>query len=149
VASVDEQARLFLERQRVAHLATADETGMPHVVPICFALVGESLYVSIDEKPKRGAPMQLRRMRNIEQNPDVAVVADLYDDDDWAQLGFVLVRGRATILSNGDEHRRAVAALRGKYAQYRAMALDDRPVIAIAIERVTTWGRIETSTLNG
>jgi len=149
VASVDEQARLFLERQRVAHLATADETGVPHVVPICFALVGESLYVSIDEKPKRGAPMQLRRMRNIEQNPDVAVVADVYADDDWAQLGFVLVHGRARILFEGDEHRQAVAALRGKYMQYRAMALDDRPVIAIAIERVTTWGRIETSTLNG
>ena len=149
MASVDEQARHFLERQRVAHLATADETGVPHVVPICFALVGESLYVSIDEKPKRGAPMQLRRVRNIEQNPDVAVVADVYDDDDWAQLGFVLVRGRARTLFEGDEHRQAVAALRGKYMQYRAMALDDRPVIAIAIERVTTWGRIETSTLNG
>ena len=145
---MDERARLFLERQRVAHLATADAAGVPHVVPICFALVGDRVYVSLDEKPKQGAPMQLRRVRNIEANPEVAVVADLYDDDDWAQLGFVLVRGRATILSNGDEHRRAVAALRGKYAQYRAMALDDRPVIAIAIERVTTWGRIETSTLN-
>ena len=106
-------------------------------------------FVRIDEKPKRGAPMQLRRMRNIEQNPDVAVVADVYADDDWAQLGFVLVHGRARILFEGDEHRQALAALRGKYMQYRAMVLEDRPVIAIAIERVTTWGRIETSTLNG
>src|SRR5207249_10531189 len=126
VASVDEQARLFLERQRVAHLATADATGVPHVVPICFALVGESLYVSIDEKPKRGAPLQLRRMRNIEQNPDVAGVADVYDDDDWAQLGFVLVRGRASILSDGGGHRRGGAGLRGKYMQDGGMARGGR-----------------------
>jgi len=146
---LDERARLFLERQRVAHLATADAAGVPHVVPICFALVGDRVYVSLDEKPKQGAPMQLRRVRNIEANPEVAVVADVYDDGDWTQLGFVLVHGRAHMLSDEDEHRRAVAALRDKYAQYRAMALDDRPVIAIAVERVTTWGRIETSTLTG
>ena len=143
MASVDERARLFLERRRVAHLATANATGAPHVVPICFALVGDSLYVSIDEKPKRGTPMQLRRVRNIEQNPRVAVVADVYDDNDWARLGFVLVHGRARILSAGEEHRRALEALRGKYAQYRAMALEERPVIAIAVERVTSWGRID------
>jgi PPOX class probable F420-dependent enzyme len=143
VASVDERTRLFLERRRVAHLATADATGAPHVVPICFALVGGSLYVSLDEKPKRGGPMQLRRVRNIEENPQVAVVADVYDDNDWERLGFVLVRGRARILSTGEEHRRALAALRGKYAQYRAMALEERPVIAITVERVTSWGRID------
>lgn len=132
-----------MDRRRVAHLATADATGAPHVVPICFALVGDTLFVSIDEKPKRGAPLQLRRLRNIAQNPRVAVVADVYDDEDWARLGFVLVRGIARILSAGEEHRLALEALRGKYVQYRAMALEERPVIAITVERVTTWGRID------
>ena len=140
---MDERARRFLERQRVAHLATADVSGAPHVVPICFVLVDDSLYVSIDEKPKRSSAMGLRRVRNIEENPQVAVVADVYDDDDWARLGFVLVRGRARVLTGGAEHRRAVDALREKYAQYRAMALEDRPVIAIAIERVTRWGQLD------
>ena len=140
---MDEGARLFLDRRRVAHLATADATGAPHVVPICFALVGDTLFVSIDEKPKLGAPLQLRRLRNIAQNPRVAVVADVYDDEDWARLGFVLVRGIARILSAGEEHRLALEALRGKYVQYRAMALEERPVIAIAVERVTNWGRID------
>ena len=139
---MDEGARRFLERARVAHLATADAAGAPHVVPICFALVGESLYVSIDEKPKHSAPMRLRRVRNIEANPQVAVVADVYDDNDWTRLGFVLVRGRARILIDGDEHRRAIDSLRERYVQYRAMALEERPVIAIDIERVTSWGRI-------
>jgi PPOX class probable F420-dependent enzyme len=138
---MDEGARRFLERARVAHLATADAAGAPQVVPICFALVGERLYVSIDEKPKHSAPMRLRRVRNIEANPQVAVVADVYDDD-WTRLGFVLVRGRARILIDGDEHRRAIDSLRERYAQYRAMALEERPVIAISIERVTSWGRI-------
>lgn len=140
---MDERARLFLERQRVAHLATADRAGAPHVVPICYVLIGDSIYVSLDEKPKHGAPMRLRRVRNIEENPQVSVVADVYDDDDWARLGFVLVRGRARILSPGEEHRRALEALRRKYAQYRAMALEDRPVIAITIERTTNWGQID------
>ncbi|HEY1298453.1 MAG TPA: pyridoxamine 5'-phosphate oxidase family protein, partial [Chloroflexota bacterium] len=49
---VDQQTRHFLERQRVAHLATADASGAPHVVPICFALLAETLYIAIDEKPK-------------------------------------------------------------------------------------------------
>jgi PPOX class probable F420-dependent enzyme len=140
---MDERARGFLERQRVAHLATADGVGAPHVVPVCFALVGDELYVSIDEKPKRSAPMQLRRLRNIAENPQVAVVADMYDDDDWTRLGFVLVHGRARVLNVGEEHRLALAALRGKYAQYRAMALEERPVIAISVERVTSWGGID------
>jgi PPOX class probable F420-dependent enzyme len=140
---MDERARGFLERRRVAHLATADGVGAPHVVPVCFALVGDELYVSIDEKPKRSAPMQLRRLRNIAENPQVAVVADVYDDDDWTRLGFVLVHGRARVLNVGEEHRLALAALRGKYAQYRAMALEERPVIAISVERVTSWGGID------
>jgi coenzyme F420-0:L-glutamate ligase/coenzyme F420-1:gamma-L-glutamate ligase len=143
VASMSDQARSFLERRRVGHLATADASGIPHVVPICFALLGDNVYVSLDEKPKRGGPMQLRRVRNIEQNPHVAVVADVYDDADWARLGFVLLHGRARVLSSGDEHQQALIALRRKYAQYRAMALEERPIIAITVERVTSWGQIE------
>jgi PPOX class probable F420-dependent enzyme len=140
---IDERARRFLERQRVAHLATADALGAPHVVPICFTLIGETVFVSIDEKPKRGAPMQLRRLRNIEANPHVALVADVYDDGDWSRLGFVLVRGGARIVLVGPEHMRGLEALRTKYAQYRAMALEGRPVIAIDVEHVTTWGQID------
>jgi PPOX class probable F420-dependent enzyme len=139
---LDAQVHGFLERQRVAHLATVDAGGAPHVIPICFALVGETLYVVIDQKPKRGDPRRLRRLRNIAENPRVAIVVDVYDDADWSRLGFVLVRGPARVLAAGAEHTRAVAALREKYVQYRTMALDERPVIAAQIERVTTWGQL-------
>jgi PPOX class probable F420-dependent enzyme len=139
---LDAQVRGFLDRQRLAHLATAYAGAAPHVGPICFALVGETLYVAIDEKPKRGDPRRLRRLRNIAENARVAIVVDIYDDDDWSRLGFVLVRGPGRVLAAGAEHARAVAALREKYVQYRTMALDERPVIAAQIERVTTWGQL-------
>ena len=140
---MDEAARRFLERRRVAHLATADGTGAPHVVPICFALVDDTLYVAIDEKPKTGDYRRLRRLRNIAENPRVAVVADVYDDADWSKLGFVLVRGRARVLVEGAEHAQAIRALRDKHLQYRDMALERRPVIAADIESVMTWGSLE------
>jgi len=143
VPILDEQPRRFLERQRLAHLATADASGAPHVIPICFALVGETVYIAIDEKPKRGDPLKLRRMRNIEATPEVAIVVDVYDDRDWSRLGFVLVHATARVLIDGIEHERAVGSLRAKYAQYRAMALELRPVIAADIERVTTWGHLQ------
>jgi PPOX class probable F420-dependent enzyme len=144
---VDDRLRRFLERQRVAHLATADSSGAPHVVPICFALVGDTLYVAIDEKPKRSAASGLRRLRNISENPRVAIVADLYDDEDWSRLGFVLLRATARILeppgAAGNEHVRALEVLRQKYPQYRSMALEDRPVIAADVASVTAWGRLD------
>jgi PPOX class probable F420-dependent enzyme len=143
MTGLDEQVRAFLERQRLAHLATTDASGAPHVIPICFSLIGETLYVAIDEKPKRGDPLKLRRLRNISETRRVAIVVDVYDDKDWSRLGFVLVRGTARVLTDGPEHARAVEALRLRYVQYRAMALEERPVIAADIERVTTWGRLE------
>ena len=142
---MDELAREFLERQRLAHLATVDASGAPHVVPVCFALVGETVYVSIDEKPKKSHdPRRLKRLRNIAANPRVAIVSDVYDDADWSRLGFVLLRGVARVVeSTVDEHAEAVRQLRARYPQYRAMALDDRPLIAADITSVTTWGRLE------
>jgi PPOX class probable F420-dependent enzyme len=136
---LDPAARQFLDRQRVAHLATASADGRPHVVPVCFSMVDDSVYIAIDEKPKRGSPMQLRRVRNMLENPRVALVADLYDED-WSKLGFVLAHGVARLLTSGDEHRRALASLRAKYAQYRAMALEDRPVIAVDLQGSVSWG---------
>jgi PPOX class probable F420-dependent enzyme len=142
---VDEVARRVLERQRLAHLATVDANGAPHVVPVCFALVGETVYVSIDEKPKKSNdPRRLQRLRNIAANPRVAIVADVYDDADWSRLGFVLLRGVARMVEpTAAEHAEALRQLRAKYPQYRAMALDDRPLIAAEITSVTTWGRLE------
>jgi PPOX class probable F420-dependent enzyme len=143
-ATVDDRTRQFLARRRVAHLATADGGGAPHVVPICFTLLGETLYIAIDEKPKTGDLSRLRRLRNIAENPRVAIVADVYDDADWAQLGFVLLRATARVLSPSTmEHSQAIRALREKYPQYRAMALEERPVIAADVDSITGWGQLD------
>ena len=129
--------RAFLEGRRIAHLATADGVGIPNVGPVCFALAGDTVYITIDRKPKSGRP--LKRLRNIAENPHVTLTADYYVDDDWSRLRWVMVRGRAEILESGAEHDDAQARLRDKYRQYRAMDLAPLPVIAIRIERVTSW----------
>ena len=134
--------RRFVESARVARLATADASGVPHVVPVCYALLGDNLYVTIDEKPKRSGARVVKRLRNIMENPAVAAVVDRYDDD-WSRLAWVMLRGRAEVLDRGGEHDRAQAALRERYPQYRAMRLEPLPVIALRIARVNAWGAID------
>ena len=97
--------RRFLAHQRIAHLATADRRAVPHVVPVCFAISESALYITLDEKPKRHPATALKRMTNIVENPAVAVVVDRYDED-WALLGWVMLRGRADILTGRDGARR-------------------------------------------
>jgi len=132
--------RRFLEAQRVAHLATADAHGRPHVVPVCFAVSRNRIYITMDDKPKRPDSASLKRLRNIAENPAVALVADRYDDEDWSRLGWVMVRGDAEILGPGSERAAAQLLLRNRYPQMEAMALEKHPVIAICIDRVTSWG---------
>ena len=137
--------RRFLESRRVAYLATADARGAPHVVPVCFAVVESGIYITIDEKPKRVAAQALKRLRNIAENPQVALVADRYDDREWSRLGWVMVRGRAEVLDGGPEHAAALLGLRARYPQLAAMALEGRPVIAIRVERVASWGDLRVT----
>ncbi len=132
-------AREFLDRARIGRLATSDAAQQPHVVPICFALVGDRVYSVIDAKPKRD-PRNLKRLRNIAENPRVAFLVDHYEDD-WAQLAWVLVRGRCGLVDDSREYEVALEALRHRYEQYRAMPLlaDSNPMLCLEIERVTTW----------
>ena len=134
-----QQAR-FLASRRVGHLATADTRAAPHLVPVCFVIGEAAVYITIDQKPK-GNVRTLKRLRNITENPVAAFVADRWDED-WTRLGWVMLRGPAEILGDGAEHDRAQALLRSRYAQYRTMVLDDLPVIAIRIKRVTSWGNL-------
>ncbi len=97
------------------------------------------------DKPKRANRVPLKRLRNIAVNPRVALVADHYDDRDWSRLGWVLVRGRAEIVRGGPEHARAQRLLPGRDSQMRAMALQAHPEIAIRIERIAGWGRLEAA----
>ena len=134
--------RHFIDTRRVAHLATADGKAAPHVVPVCFGLLDEVLYITIDQKPKREPPRPLKRLSNIVQNPQAAIVFDHYDED-WRRLAWVMLRGRAEILESGGEHDRAQALLRLRYRQLEGMRIEGLPVIAIRIERATSWGALD------
>jgi len=131
--------RRFLVSHRVAHLATADERGRPHVVPVCFVVVGDRIFIALDEKPKSVAPGALRRVRNLLAQPEVALVVDDYSDD-WERLAYLLLRGTGGLIDPADpEHAEVVRQLREKYPQYRAMRLDERPLIRIIIQSARAW----------
>jgi len=127
----------FVDSRRIAHLATADARGLPHVVPVCFAYTEGEFWIAIDEKPKTTA--RLKRVRNIEENPHVALIFDRYDED-WTRLGYVLVHGNAEVVERPPVG--VVSALRARYEQYGPMGLEERPAIRIAPERVVTWGSL-------
>ena len=130
--------RSFIRAERVGRLATIDPQNRPVVVPFCFVYSCEKFYSPLDEKPKSVAPGRLARVRNIRSNPEVAIVLDHYEED-WSNLTFVLVRGRAKVILTGKEHARAVALLRRKYRQYRIMDLASRPILKIVPWKIVHW----------
>ena len=124
-----------------AHLATADASGAPHVIPVCYASDGQFLFSVLDQKPKRAQVTRLRRVRNIQENPRVSLVVDHYEED-WSCLGYILVLGKAELLLGGAERDGAVRLLRRKYPQYRTMDVEANPVIKITPQRVVCWGAV-------
>jgi PPOX class probable F420-dependent enzyme len=74
----------------VARLATTDPDGWPHLVPIVFALEGDTLYSAVDREPKRSS--RLRRIENARARPDVSILVDHYEED-WGRLWWIRLRG--------------------------------------------------------
>ena len=124
-----------LTAARVARLATTDPDGRPHLVPIVFALEGDTLYTAVDKKPKRST--KLRRIENARARPDVTILVDHYEDD-WGRLWWMRLRGRARVLDAGEERERALALLQDKYPQYREEP-PDGPVLAVDVIEVREW----------
>ena len=123
----------------VGRLATADTAGAPHVIPMCYAFDGQVIYSVLDQKPKRASLARLKRVRNIQANPQVALVVDHYEAD-WQRLWYILLTGQAELLLEGNERVEAIKLLRRKYPQYQDMSIDDNPVIKITPTRVVSWG---------
>jgi len=126
------EARERFASARVARLATADAGGVPHVVPLVFALDGDTVYSAVDAKPKRTS--DLKRLRNVEANPHVSVLADHYDDD-WEALWWARADGTGRVLEAAPD---AVALLSERYARYRD-APPEGPVLAVEVERWSGW----------
>jgi PPOX class probable F420-dependent enzyme len=124
---------------RIGRLATADRSGQPLVVPICYAFDGRHCYSAIDLKPKR-ATSHLKRLGNIRENPHVSLLIDHYEEE-WSRLHYVIIQARAEILSEGREFSEAVGLLVSKYPQYHTMPLDREAgtMIKISPHRVIEW----------
>ncbi|MBC2865111.1 TIGR03668 family PPOX class F420-dependent oxidoreductase [Streptomyces mexicanus] len=137
------QARQRFAAARVARLATVDDLGCPHLVPIVFATDGaDGVVTAVDRKPKRTT--RLRRLHNIEVTPAVCLLADDYDED-WSRLWWVRADGGARIVPPGapdlatrEEYEAALVRLRAKYPQYRD-APPDGPVVAVTVHAWTGW----------
>ncbi len=141
---ISEPVRRFILSHVVARLATASKAGQPHVIPFCYAFDGARFYFVVDEKPKRQTGKPLKRVRNILENPQVALVIDDYADD-WTQLAYVLVSGTAALVEDESEYARALTLLRERYPQYRLMDLSfaRNPMVRITPTNVHAWGKVE------
>jgi PPOX class probable F420-dependent enzyme len=133
------EARERFAVSRVARLATADDAGRPHLVPVAFAVTGETVVTAVDHKPKRSP--HLKRLANIRANPAVCLLADCYDED-WDQLWWVRADGRARVLPPAErsaDSRRYVALLAGKYERQYAGRTPAGEVVEITVTRWTGW----------
>lgn len=122
----------------VAVLGTVGVDGVPHLVPVVFAMPEgrtDVLYTAVDAKPK--STRRLRRLANIESHPDVSLLVDHYDDD-WNRLWWVRADGSASVHVQGEDVAVGYALLRAKYSQYRRVELDG-PVVTVAIRRWASW----------
>ena len=114
------------------------EDGRPHLVPVTFAADGNCIYTAVDAKPKsKTAAGGLQRLRNIQADPRVAVLADHYEDD-WGALWWARADGVATVLDEAAAMAPALALLAGRYSQYREHP-PGGPVICVQVTRWTGW----------
>jgi PPOX class probable F420-dependent enzyme len=131
----EDEARERFAAARVARLATADAAGRPHLVPMVFAVIGDTIFSAVDHKPKRTTA--LRRLANVCVNPAVALLVDHYDED-WAALWWVRAEGRGRVLEHDDA---AVRALVAKYPPYGERA-PTGPVLAVDVDRWAGWSAV-------
>jgi PPOX class probable F420-dependent enzyme len=129
------EARRRLGGARVARLASVRGSGLPHIVPVTFVLAADRIYSAVDAKPK--STRNLQRLRNIQARPQVAVLADRYDED-WSLLWWVRADGRASILDSPGEMAGPIRLLTERYPQYRD-APPAGPVISILVSDVAGW----------
>lgn len=130
--------REFVERQRVARLATVDTLGRPHVVPIVYVFDGQRLFTPFDAKPKRVGPHRLQRARNIQANPEVMVLVDEYGEA-WDKLAWVQMRGIARLVESGPTYTAGISLLEAKYTQFATLPLAGYPLIGITTSGMTRW----------
>jgi PPOX class probable F420-dependent enzyme len=130
----------FIERARVARLATIDSEFKPHLVPVVFVFDGNHFFIPVDEKRKTAKPEKLKRIRNIQENPNVTLLIDEYSED-WTKLAFVMIQGKASVAIKEEGNiqvRQAYKKLMTKYLQYQQVGVGEMCII-ITPKKVASW----------
>ena len=134
----------LLHNSKIARLATVDPANnQPYVVPVVFAFNGDNIFIPIDDKTKRVNSNQLKRVKNIQKNPNISFLIDIYDDKDWNNLSYLMIQGKARIanmVNDTDIIEKAHFLLSNKYLQYRNMIVEiGDKCIVIEIQKAITW----------
>ena len=134
----------LLHNSKIARLATVDPANnQPYVVPVVFAFNGDNIFIPIDDKTKRVNSNQLKRVKNIQKNPNISFLIDIYDDNDWNNLSYLMIQGKARIanmVNDTDIIEKAHFLLSNKYLQYRNMIVEiGDKCIVIEIQKAITW----------
>jgi|SRR5215469_5093328 len=144
---MDTYFKTIIDRATVARLATVDSEYKPHVVPVVFVFDNDHYFIPIDEKTKRSRPENLKRVKNIQQNPNVALLIDEYNED-WRQLYFIMIQGKASLVGGKEleQNKRALLEkahklLSAKYLQYQEIGIGEY-VIMIVPQKVITWKNV-------
>ena len=132
-----------LYNSKIARLATVDsENNQPYVVPVVFAFNGNNIFIPIDDKPKKTRNSnQLKRVKNIQKNPNISFLIDTYDDEDWNNLSYFMIQGKARIvdmLKDTDTIQKVHSLLSEKYLQYKKIVGMGYRLV-IDIQKTTTW----------
>ena len=135
-----------LNNSRIARLATVDpENNQPYLVPVVFAFDGNNIFIPIDDKPKKTINSnQLKRVKNIQKNPNISFLIDTYDDEDWNNLSYLIIQGKARIVVNRLQDKNttintAHSLLSEKYLQYKKLVGMGDTCIVIDIQKVIKW----------
>jgi len=134
----------LLHNSKIARLATVDPANnQPYVVPVVFAFNGDNIFIPIDDKTKRVNSNQLKRVKNIQKNPNISFLIDIYDDNDWNNLSYLMIQGKARIanmVNDTDIIEKAHFLLSNKYLQYRNMIVEiGDKCIVIDIQKAIKW----------
>lgn len=127
-------------------MATVDpENNQPYLVPVVFAFDGNNIFIPIDDKPKKTINSnQLKRVKNIQKNPNISFLIDTYDDEDWNNLSYLIIQGKARIVVNRLKDKNttintAHSLLSEKYLQYKKLVGMGDSCIVIDIQKVIKW----------
>lgn len=128
-----------IKEAKVARLATVDQKSYPYVVPVVFVFHENSFFIPLDEKAKTVNPRKLKRVKNIENNPNVTLLIDKYQND-WKNLFFVMIHGKATVTDGKDSRLmdKIYKLLISKYPQYKKIGIGNS-CITIRPTKVTFW----------